>query len=619
MRPAPLLSVLLVAAVLSVASPWSARATEPADPGPAPSPVADPGRVEWRPFGRAAFAEAAESGRPVFLLLTAPWNRDHFLLVPLLFGDPEVAAALAESAVPVRADASLRPELVPLWPTGTGLLPSFHFLDGEGRLLSSFPPLGKEELLFYLDEHRDAKSVPPAEPPSARARLELPADELADRIARLLTGLVRRGESPVAPPHADVDLSALIFLGEYGAYRLQDEAWSVVGGETLRLLRSGLADEVDGGIHRSFATVDGSRVHREKTLRTNADWGGLLAARFSLTNRTEDGRDALLALRFLNARLRTRGTTLYAGSLGADVLDPTGTGLVLEGDRWYALDDDARLRVGVPPASKAIPVGPNWRLHQALAGYFRTYADVRMRRAVARGGPILLAEGTEVDGAARRVLGRPGAGNLRDQGDAGSGLLAWHGLTGDPEPLEAARRLAGAMLERFRRADGGWGAVARDADAPDVVRGMSAPAEHAGVALRFLAELAVVTGDPRWADAADRGLEVEASRVPADGRGAGELGRAALRREAPPPLVVVIADPDTGEGRDLRDLAWRVPDRTALVRWIAPGDRDAARRFGVEPEDEPAVYLVWGEASPALREPVTLRRAYFRAKQRIWR
>ena len=109
--------------------------------------------VPWRPFGVAAFEEAARQGKPVFLLLTAPWTWDHFLLPGRVFADDEVRRALAEHAVPVRADASVYPELRRIWSIRSGLLPSVHFLDSTGAPLASFPPLGEEELLFYLGEY----------------------------------------------------------------------------------------------------------------------------------------------------------------------------------------------------------------------------------------------------------------------------------------------------------------------------------------------------------------------------------------------------------------------------------------------------------------------------------
>ena len=187
---------------------------------------------------------------------------------------------------------------------------------------------------------------------------------------------------------------------------------------------------MDGGFHRAFATPDRVTVHHEKVLRGNAELGGLLATRFGATGRLEFGRDALLALRFLNERLRTRGTTLYVGSMAADVFDPPRRELRLEGPGYYRMVDEGRRRVGAPPVSSDVPVGANWRLHQALAEYTRAYRDVRMPRAIVQGGRLLLEEGLEEDGGARRLVGEAGPGNLRDQGDAGSGLLA--STTGSP-------------------------------------------------------------------------------------------------------------------------------------------------------------------------------------------
>ena len=154
-------------------------------------------------------------------------------------------------------------------------------------------------------------------------------------------------------------------------------------------------------------------------------------------------------------------------------------------------------------------------MHSALLEYWRVFRDVRMRRAVARGGALLIEGGFEPDGAARRSLGVPGPGNLRDQGDAGCGLLAYHAITGDPEGIARAVRVAEVLEKRF------WDPqrsvfrnVAHDAGNPPHL--IDAPPDPAwnGTTLRFLGELAAVTGDDAWRTLAEQSLAAWAKRVP---------------------------------------------------------------------------------------------------------
>lgn len=573
--------------------------------------------IEWRPWGRAAFEEAEERGRPVFLWLTAPWTWDHFLLESRLFASTELLATLRDSAVPVRADASVHDELRSLYRIESGLLPSFHFLDSRGERLASFPPLEEEELIYFLGSYEDVASadrLPERSPPVV---LEVHEEKLANRLARFLLDLSERDALPIVTAHGDPDVSALLFLNEIGRESLPRRTRSALQREVGRVLNGPLIDPDEGGFHRAFATADGNEVHYEKTLRLNAEWGELLATMFGANPDPILGRDALKTVAFLNGRLLTRGTTLYVGSTSADVFDHSRTELVLEGREYYALRGVARTRFEGPAASPEIPVGANWRFHEALEEYFRTYADVRMRRAVKRGAPLLIDEGFALDGLALAEFGEAARGNLGAQAAAGSGLLAYHALTGRSAPLETAEKLATGILRAFHRdEDARLASLPRDADAPDAVRGASPNAAYNGAAARFLLDLTAVTGQPAYAAAASEILREWSRHVPEDGRGVGELGRAALRLDDGAARFFLVADPESDEGRRLRDLAYRIPDPTVTMRWVAPGDERTARRLGLALVDEPSIYVGGRDGvSPAVRQLVTLRAAYRRARE----
>jgi uncharacterized protein YyaL (SSP411 family) len=242
-----------------------------------------------------------------------------------------------------------------------------------------------------------------------------------------------------------------------------------------------------------------------------------------------------------------------------------------------------------------------------------------MLRAAKRGVPLLFAEGFEDDGSVRRSLGIVGTGNLRDQGDAGSGLLAYHALTGDPRAIAAAAGIAEVLQSRF------WDDerkrfrnVARDSDLPDVVRDELEHPGWNGVALRFLAEFGAIAPETKWRELVRESLDAWAAALPWDAHGMAELGRAALRIEDPMPVLVITADPDSPEGAELRDIACRILDRVIRIRWIGPNvDSDVADAFGIRLEEEPAIYLVWDRATLPIRDAVTLKAAYDDGVERV--
>ena len=116
-------------------------------------------------------------------------------------------------------------------------------------------------------------------------------------------------------------------------------------------------------------------------------------------------------------------------------------------------------------------MGANFVLHQSLAEYFRVFHDARVRGATARGGRLLLEGGLQPDGTARRSLDVAQTGNLRDQADTGSGLLAYHALSGDPAAISAAHRLGDALLDLFWDSEAGaFRNVSRTSALPASVR-----------------------------------------------------------------------------------------------------------------------------------------------------
>jgi uncharacterized protein YyaL (SSP411 family) len=577
--------------------------------------------VEWRAFDAAAFAEAEERGLPVFLLLTAAWNRDHYLLVPRLLADPEAARALNERTVPVRADASRFPELRRLYSISSGLLPSFHFLDAEGRPHTSLPPLEREELLYFLDEMADPAERPPATEPKKRLTWEMNPKKLANRIARSLVQRLGRDGADLAPPHADLDPSPLTFLAEYcGAYAYHRRMVPTLQREVGELLSGPLHDPVDGGFHRAVADPERGIPHHEKLLRPNAELGGTFATVFRMTRESATAKAAVSTLRCLNRRFGVRAESLYAAVVSADVYVGDPPRLAMPGVAYYHLGAAARRRVHAPPVSRVVPVGGNAVVLASLLRYAHAFPEIDALAAAQRLGRRLLEDGLGADGTARRSFGRDGRGNLRDQADAGSGLITWHALTGEPVALDAARTIADALVRDFWWEDSlAFRSVSVDADVPAFVRDAPPDVAWNGTALRFLADLGAVLADDRWRGTVERSLTAWADRVPVDGYGAGDLGRAALRAERPLPVLLVVAEPGSPEAEELLGTALRLYDPLVLLRWVDPRDARTARRFGVRPEGAPALYLAWDRPTGPIRDAETLGALYDESRGHVRR
>jgi hypothetical protein len=76
-------------------------------------------------------------------------------------------------------------------------------------------------------------------------------------------------------------------------------------------------------------------------------------------------------------------------------------------------------------------------------------------------------------------------------------------------------------------------------------------------------------------------------------------------------VFLLRAEPGTDEGARLLGLVLGLGDPWVRVRWVAESEvAGVARRFGVEIEAEPALYLVRGHPSGALRDADVFREVW---------
>jgi uncharacterized protein YyaL (SSP411 family) len=474
------------------------------------------------------------------------------------------------------------------------------------------------ELLLFLSESvHDTKPAPGRE---ERLTWEVTRKRLANRLAKQLISGFRRGGYDLAAPHEDVDPTPITFVLEFMLAFPQRREWFRPLMQEIRdLLASPLHDRVGGGVHRAIADPTLGIPHHEKLLRPNAEVAAITSEWYRLTRDRLAGAVSASAVRLLNDHFRVGDGTLYAGSLAADLYDRSGE-VLLHGAQYYALGSEERGRYAGPDHSGEIPVGGNFAVVQSFLRLLHAFDDPRVREAIASAGSALLDAGFLPDGAARRVLGGERPGNLRDQGEAGCGLLAVHAVTGDPEALEAAVRLARVLESDFWDGESRtFRNVSRRDDLPDFIASAEADPAWNGIAMRFLAELDAVTGEERWRDRLEASLDGWANRVPVNGAGVGQLGRAALRLHRPLPVMLLIADPEDEASGELRDLAIRIFDPLVLVRWIPPRENRDAERFGVSSDGEPALHLIWDGASPPVRSPQELEALWEETRRRVRR
>ena len=475
--------------------------------------------VDWRPWGEAAFAEAAERDVPV--LLSIGYASCHWchVMAHESFEDVETAAMMNRLFVNVKVDREERPDVDALYMeavvglTGHGGWPMTVWLDADGRPFyggTYYPPQPRPGMPSF-------RQVLDAISETYRERRDDVAAQ-AERISSALreTAAKHAGAGDVGPAFVDDALAKLttIFDQTHGGFggapkfppspifpflfgcddRARGRDGQYMSMVTLdRMADGGIHDQVGGGFHRY--AVDGYWLvpHFEKMLYDNA----LLASAYAhAALSAEDPRYADVArstLAYMDRELSLPEGGLASGQ-DADTDGVEGLTFV-----WTPAEIDA---VVADPVDAALAkdvwnVTPEGNFEHTGATVLSIVAPPE--EAAARlgldpaEGPVRLERARAQLHAARDRRPQPG----RDD----KALAAWNGfaiaafadagrLLGEPALVERGARIAAFVREHLTRDDGtlirSWRGV------PGTATGFS---EDYGAVADGLLRLHAATGD----------------------------------------------------------------------------------------------------------------------------
>jgi uncharacterized protein YyaL (SSP411 family) len=414
------------------------------------------------------------------------------------------------------------------------------------------------------------------------------------------------GGAPKFPPSM-----ALEFLLRHHARTGDDRALRMASHTLEAMARGGMYDQLGGGFARYSVDAQWVVPHFEKMLYDNALLARVYAHWWRLTGTPFARRIALETCDWMLRDLRTPEGGL-ASALDADSEGVEGkyyvwtpkqlqevlgaedgafaerlfnvTGTFEHGTSVLQLlhdPDDAdryeRIRTTllaarahrIPPArDDKVVAAWNGLAIAALAecgALFDRPDLVRAAEEVAR----LLLDVHERDGRLTRTSkdGVAGAnvGVLEDYADVAEGLIALHGVTGDPRHVRLAGELLNTVLERFADGSGGFYDTADDAER--LFRRPQDPTDNATPSGQFAAagallSFAALTGSDWHRQAAEAALAPATALAAEHARFAG-WGLAVAEAHATGPVeIAVIGDPDDERTRELH--------RTALMS-VAPG------------------------------------------------
>ena len=472
-----------------------------------------PGRVDWLPWGRAAFARAASGQRPVLLFVGAAWCPGSAGMARATYSDSTVGELIERCYVPVRVDADRRPDIAERytlggWPTTAFLTPAGQLLGGETYVDPPRMALLLRRVAGEFARRRDELAAAPPQAPGAPPAA-VPAGDIPAWLEQQLLAAFDplHGGFAAVPKHLDVP--ALHF----GLQRIAAGHTALLEAVTRTLDaadRGSLFDAVEGGAFRCCARRDWTTPRVEKLLAVNAEVLELLLDGWSVLGDPRWRERAVGIVRYVGTRLADRGAGGFYASQFAD-------------DDYYAAGAEARARRDAPPIDRAIYAEGTARMAAAFLGAAARLEDSSLAQFAADSLERVVGETYERGSGIAHALDGDGVvrGLLADQVWTSAALLELYDAAGSEVHLDIAQELMRFALRKLL--DPATGCFAdRSIDDEDIglLREPLFPFDTNCRAVRVLARLARLSGQDDFRRRADAVLQALAPAAQARGAGA---------------------------------------------------------------------------------------------------
>jgi uncharacterized protein YyaL (SSP411 family) len=299
--------------------------------------------IRWRSWGRAAFQEAQDQEKPIFLLISSLWCQWCYIMDETTLSEASIISIINTDYIPIRVDSDLRPDVNQRY--NQNGWPSVVLLTPEGEILWGGVYVPPKQMLYYLghvrryySEHRHEITEQVLELQDRRFTRKLsqtlPRMGLRSLLVEERTALVD------LPAEAGIVLCDL-YDADYGGFRIhphmkfphaealelllmlarqsdQTDTLEMVRYSVEQMYEGGLWDTEDGGFFRYSAASDWSMPHTEKMLDENAAMLRLilLIARVSGSRQWHDL--AYRLVRYINTTLWQPRIGVFSGSQSAD-------------------------------------------------------------------------------------------------------------------------------------------------------------------------------------------------------------------------------------------------------------------------------------------------------------
>jgi uncharacterized protein YyaL (SSP411 family) len=561
--------------------------------------------IRWQHFDPATLRQAAESDRPILLLLVAPWCQHCRTLQQTTFADPQVIALVRDGFVPVLVDAERRPDVNQRF--GTGAWPTIAWLTPDGELLAHDGFLTADALRTRLERVRTAWRHEKEQIRAGLRDLWAQHDDHGDPAAgrRAPTGRLRRdmvdeialaiyekldhrhggfGEGSKFPHPEAIDF-ALVQVS-----KRRDERMREVVVRTLdAMLHSPMQDRVEGGFFRFSKTADWHTPNHEKLLDQNALVLRAYLEAYQVFGEPLYRRAAAGIVDWLLGRMLDPATGAFAGSQDAD-------------SDYYQGDRTARAQRQAPSLDRTVYCHANAIAASSLWKAAAVLERPELAAVASRTLQFLvdhLYDGRDVFHYWDGTYHLPGL--LVDQAYLIRALIDASQNTGDADLLLPAEAIAERAIERHKAPHGGFYDILPNTSQPGPMARRNRSILDNATMAESLVRLGYLSRRPEFHAEAVKALDAFADGYKEYGYYVASYGRAVDLIFYEPLFVTIVGDRDAAATTALRRAALSVYVPSRIVQTLDPRrDPVLLGRSGLPAEAEPVVYFHVGRRQEAI-------------------
>jgi uncharacterized protein YyaL (SSP411 family) len=520
--------------------------------------------IAWQPWSDGVFAQAKHENKFVLLDLQAVWCHWCHVMDEKTYSDPQVIALIRSKFIPVRVDQDSRPDLANRY-EDYGWPATVVFNGAGGEIVKRRGYLPPDEMASMLKAIIADPTPGPSVTGVKTPDLAIGSSIHVARIAQLRRQLDAGYDQQLGAWGTDMKFMDWDNT-EYCLTRAQagDKAAAAMAKQTLSQQMK-LIDPVWGGVDQYSAEGDWNHPHYEKIMQMQAENIRIYAEAAALWHDPADLKAATSIYGYVRNFLTSPDGVVYV-SQDADLVPGQHSA------DYYALDDAARRKLGVPKIDTHIYARENGWFIVTLAQLYATTGDVKYRDEAARAATWILAHRSVPGGGFSHGGETDGVLYLGDTLAMGRALLALYTITGDAAWRDHAEAAASFIRDRFAYETAGKAVgFATAANEPAGNKLAPTPEFDENVALaRWTNLLSHVTGNERDHEMAQAALRfISIPEIDRNRRAfVGGLLLAQQECSADPLHIAVVGHRDDDKARKLFAVALAFPSTYKQIDWV---------------------------------------------------